>query len=260
MNFIIDILGQDKLTGFEITLLENSVILLVTLPIVTTLTGIFRHIIGLKSLSVHAPIILTFAFYQLGSIIYNEDKSEIAFEHNFGRGLVFGLILFVIVLTTTTLLYSLIRRARMHYVPKTTLVLLGTSVTILFSFVVGTRLFDRKGLIYLDAFSIIMIATLSEVFISKLARKDLKETIVVSLQTLITALLSYIVISLPQSREVILNYTFVVIVVILIVNLYIGKFLGLRISEFWRFRELLFANPTTSIRNNVPENKKSKKK
>lgn len=260
MNLVIDIIGKGNLTPFEIILLENSLILLVALPVVTTLAGIFRHFVGLKSLSVHSPIILTFAFYQLGSIIYSDNKDELVYDHNFIRGLVFGLILFAIVFFTTTVLYSSIRKVRMHYVPKTTLVLLGTSITILLSFVLTTRIFERKGLIYLDAFSIIMIATLSEVLISKMSRKNIEETMVVSMQTLIIALLSYLLISLPQSRELILNYTFPLIIAIVLVNVYIGKFLGMRLNEYWRFRNLLLANPSTTRNTNVPKSKKSKKK
>ncbi len=231
MEFLISLLG-DSLTGYEIDLLRNSLYLIIALPIVTTFTGFFRHIIGLKSLSVYAPIVLTFAFYQLGYINFDEGN-------NYLRGLQFGLILYFVVFFFSSGTYMLLKKVSMHYIPKTTVVMTSVSVAITIFIVIGTIVFDRKGLIYLDIFPLLMIVTLSDTFVSTLARKSYEDTMIIGLQTLLTGVVAYTIISITAIREITMEYTLIVLLVILLANLYIGKFVGLRLTEYYRFRYLL---------------------
>jgi hypothetical protein len=240
-------------------LLERSFVLLLTLPVVTTLTGIFKHVIGLQSLSLYAPIILTFAFYQLGQIdLVDVENEVIATETNFLRGLQFGLALFFVVFISSVLIYKFLAKIRMHYIPKTTIVLIGVSISIILATILATLVFEKKGLIYLNSFSIIMIATLSESFVSTLSRKKLKYTIIVGLQTLLIALIAYSIISLQVTRELVLNNAIILILALLLVNLYVGKFIGLRLTEYWRFRDLLLKDSVNKP--NVSKNNTDKKK
>ncbi len=251
MEYLLNHLAnQNYLYSYEIDALRETFVLLMLLPLVATITGIARYIIGLKSLSVYAPIVLTYAFYELGYIAADQ-KSDIF------RGLKFGLVLYSIVFIVSMLLYKLLRDFRMHYVPKTTIVMIGVSVSIVLAIFIGTLLFERKGLIYLDIFSVIMIATLSDTFVSLAARKHTKHTFFVGLQTLFTALVSYSIITLNQTENIVVNYTIILILVLVLTNIYIGKYVGLRILEYWRFRELLLQPPTSkNARQNIPNKKK----
>ncbi len=231
MDVLISVLG-DRLTEYEIELIRNSLYLLISLPIVSTLTGFFRHIVGLKSLSVYAPIVLTFAFYQLGYVDFENGN-------NYLRSLEFGIILYLIVFSFSAGTYMLLKRIRMHYIPKTTLVMISVSVAIAFIIVMGTLLFDRKGLIYLDIFPLLMIVTLSDTFVSSLSRKSFEHTTIVGLQTLLTGVIAFTIISIGEVYEFTMEYTFALIAVLVILNLYIGKFVGLRLTEYYRFRNIL---------------------
>ncbi|MCA9380836.1 hypothetical protein KC678_01085 [Candidatus Dojkabacteria bacterium] len=235
MEFLISILERN-LTPQEIVIIQNSFFLIVSLPIVTTLTGFMRHVIGLKSLSVYAPIVVTFAFYQVGFIDADADS-------NFFRGLFFGLILYVIVFLTSSFTYSLIKPLRMHYIPKTTLVMISVSIVIIFTIILGTLFFDRKGLIYLDIFPLIMIVTLSDTFVSTLSRKSFEQTSVIGLQTLIIGILAYGFLSLREVRSFALEYTAVLILILIVINFYIGRFVGLRLTEYFRFSDILLKEP-----------------
>jgi hypothetical protein len=247
MDFLLDILREKNINEEEILLFQRSLLLILTLPLVATITGIFKHVIGIKTLSIYAPIVLTFAFYEMG-FIEADGKSD------FIRGLKFGLVLYLIVFLSSALIYKLVRSFRMHYVPKNALILTGVVSSIILSLFLGTLIFEKKGLIYLDVFSIIMIATLSETFVSSLGRKSFTNTSKLAIQTLLTAVLSYAIISLDQSRNLIINYSIILIFALLIINLYIGRFLGLRLSEYWRFKELLLQEI------NVKKTNKTKKK
>lgn len=258
MDIIIEILG-DNLSTNEINLLERSFLLLISLPVVTTLVGIFRHIIGLKSLSIYAPIILTFAFYELGEFDVINETGIIIQETSYVRGLQFGLVMFATVFFSSILFYSFLRQVRMHYIPKTTMVLISVVLSIMILTVWATFVFQKTGLLYLNSFSIIMIATLSENIISTQSRKKLKYTFIVSIQTLLISLIAYTIISLDASKEFLLNNFVIIGILLLLLNLYIGKFIGLRLSEYWRFRDLLLEDNST-VKKNVSKSIKTKKK
>ncbi len=213
MDYLLQILSEKGINPEELEILQRTFILLLALPVVTTITGFFRHIVGLKSLSVYAPIVLTFAFYELGLV--DETSSDVL------KGLKFGIILFILVFIASVLTYKLIQGFSMHYVPKTTIVLIGVSATMILSIFLGTFLFERKGLIYLDIFSIIIVSTLSETFVSLIARKDFKTTLKISIQTLLTAVISYGFISLPNTENIAVNYSLIVILALLLINIYI---------------------------------------
>ncbi|MCA9386700.1 hypothetical protein KC669_01555 [Candidatus Dojkabacteria bacterium] len=235
MDFLISVLERN-ITPTEITIIENSFFLIISLPIVTTLTGFMRHVIGLKSLSVYAPIVVTFAFYQVGFIDVDADS-------NFLRGIFFGLILYVIVFLTSSFTYSLIKPLRMHYIPKTTIVMISVSIVIIFTILLGTLFFDRKGLIYLDIFPLLMIVTLSDTFVSTLSRKSFEQTSLIGLQTLIIGILAYGFLSLREVRTFALEYTAVLILILVVINFYIGRFVGLRLTEYFRFSDILLKEP-----------------
>lgn len=251
MDELIKILVERDIveTAEEIAMLEKTFFLLLMLPIVTTFTGIARYLIGLKTLSVYTPIVLTFAFYELGYV-------QETYESDVERGLQFGIVLFTIVFLTTSLIYKLLRRIRMHYVPKTSIVLTSVSVTMIISIFVGTILFERKGLIYLDIFSVIMIATLADRIISIQSRKNIKSSLSIALQTLLISIVTYLLISLTFTEDFAFDYTIFLILILITLNLYIGKFIGLRLKEYWRFRSIIFSD---SLEENVKPKKNKKK-
>lgn len=251
MEILVEILKDQGLNNMEVEAVRQSFFLLLMLPVVTTIAGMARYIVGLRSLSVYAPIVLTFAFYEMG-FIEEENHSDVL------TGLKFGLVLYFIVFASTALVYRWLKRIRMHYVPKTTVVLLGVSISMILSIFLGTLLFERKGLIYLDIFSLIIITTLAENIISGLSRKSFKQTFITGLHTLGTAIFAYLLISLNTTRDIALNYALILIAVLIILNFYIGKFVGLRILEYWRFKSLLLQEPEPkkNVKKTISDQKK----
>ncbi len=241
MDILLNILDGQGYSAAELELIKQSFILLLMLPIVATITGVFRYIIGFKSLSIYAPIALTFAFYQLGFI-------QADGETNILRGLKFGLFLYAVVFIATVLTYKLFKGLRMHYIPKATSVLTAVSVSLILSIFILTLLFNKNGFIYLDILSIIIITTLSDTFISLLSRKKARDVAKIGLQTLFISVISYILISSTWIRDIIVDYSILVVVALFLINLYVGKFVGLRITEYWRFRELLLQDTGSNVK------------
>ncbi len=223
------ILLDQGVTVQEIEMIKHIYLVLLLLPIVVTIIGIARYIIGLRSLSVYIPIVLTFVFFELA---YNDGKTDLLF------GLKYGIPLFLFTLLFSILVYSLFKKFRMHYIPKLSLVVTGVSIMIM-PLILVSAYFGIKRLIYVAPFLFIMLMTTSEGFMAVLAKKNIRYTFSISMETLIIILISFLVITWSDLQTYLIRYPFSILIILLI-NLLVGRFLGLRLNEYWRFRSLLF--------------------
>ncbi len=231
MQIVWDFLTSSGVTQIELETLKQIYILLLLLPIVSTIAGIARYVIGTKSLSIYSPIILTFLFYEFGK---TESDQDII------KGLKYGIIIFATVFLSSALFYSGLRKLRMNYIPKLTLVLIGVSISLIL-LVFLSLLIGRSGLVFINQYTFIIATIVSEPLISAIARKGFRYSLITAIDTLSIAIFSYIVISIASLQTFVQNNPWILIIIILL-NVYIGRFTGLRLTEYWRFRHILFAN------------------
>lgn len=232
MNEILNFLTQRGVTTEEITLLKDIYVLLLLLPIVSTAVAIARYIIGAKSLSIFTPVILTFLFFELGKLNGNQDLA---------RGLKFGLVLFFTLLAGCALFSWVVRKLRMNYIPKLTLVIIGVISTIFLTMFLSLVL-GLKGLVNVNQFTLIILVILTEPIFSVMARRSIRYGAISSVYTLITAVVCYVLITVLGLQTFIGNNP-IVIVLVVILNVFIGRFTGLRLTEYWRFRDILLQEP-----------------
>jgi len=224
MNVITDIIDQPIID-------PNLALILLLLPIVVTIIGIAKYLIGIKSFGIYAPLILTFMFYEFGLTNDGIRSDPI-------RGLKYGIFLALIVFSATVISYSFLRRWALHYYSKLALVITIVVFSII-GIIVMADVVNKLGMLKLNIFSLVLIATVSERFMNYLAfNKGTKKAIILSIETLIIAIAAYLFISWKLFQNVILTYPFLVLLVIP-VNVLIGKFSGLRVTEYSRFREIL---------------------
>lgn len=239
MEQIWQLLVQNGVTINDVQLIQHAYLILIMVPIVTTILAIFRYIVGIKSPSIFAVLILTFTFLELG---FQRGLNE-----DFIQGLKYGSLLYFIVLIIATIAYALIKKFRMHYIPKMSIVFTCVSVGYILLILI-TRMTNTASLILSNTFVLIVIATLAENMASTYARKDFKYSLDLSLRTYIIALFCFIVISLDVIRSAFLTYPYLIILVV-IINIYIGKFKGLRLTEYFRFKTILFSQTQTDEQN-----------
>lgn len=208
---------------------EQTILLVLFLPVVATVVGFARHFIGLKTLSIYAPIVLTFAFIELS--INNQGRIDLAL------GLRHGLLVSALVFATSTLFYKLTKNIRMHYFPKMSLIFTIVSIVILALLIVAANL-GRDGFVNISGFSIVMISAVSERLIAMYAKTNFKNTLFTSVETLLLTLFNFTLISIPEFQKFLINSPWFILFIVLF-NLYIGQFRGLRIREIWRFRSIL---------------------
>ncbi len=195
----------------------NTVFLLLALPFIATLIAAFRQIVGIKSFGIYSPLVLTFAFW--------------------ATELKYGLAIFAVILTTGTLARYLLKKVRLLYIPRMAIVLTLISIAVLALITVGGH-FRRYGLSSTSILPILIMIVLIERFISVQAEKGFRTAAVLSLETLAMSVAGFFVLHWKAFQWFVLEYPYYVIG-LLIIDVFLGKWSGLRLSEYYRFRNVI---------------------
>jgi len=215
--------------GNNLSLEPDILIFLITLPLVITILSFAKYVMGFKSFGIYVPVLLTFMFYELSRI---DDQT-----FSITQGLKYGLFITAIVFISSYISYKIIQPLALHYYSK--LAIVTTNVTISLLLVLFLLdLIDKEGILRVDIFSLILIASISERFTNLLASKQTTTALMLSLQTILLGLICFFVISTGTIQSAFLNYPWLILLTFPI-NYIIGKFTGLRLTEIFRFKDLL---------------------
>jgi hypothetical protein len=222
---------------FELELLSTPVsidsqvlILLLMSPIIVTIIGIAKHVIGVKSLSLYAPMFITFGLYGLG---LNEEGTY----SDVLVGIKYGLTFIISVIVATTITAQLLKKLRMHYFPKIAVIISITSIVILITIIIASLL-GRQGFSSVNAVALVLLVSVAEQFSSIMFKKNLKTAIMLSIETILISLVCYILAAWQDFQLFVLQYPYIVFVT-LVINILIGRYKGLRFREYIRFKEVL---------------------
>ena len=201
---------------------EQTLDLFVTITILATIVSIARYIFGSKTYGIYAPVILAIAYSY--------------------TGLKYGLSVTVIVILTTLLSYSILKRVRMHYITRIAINYCMLSISLVIFFLI----IDRYGLglenmSQIPPLAFISVATLSDFFIKQYVQKSFKTSLTILLSTLIVSTIGWYVITRNHISGYIINNLWIVPVLI-IINIFIGQFKGLRIKDYFRFKSITKEN------------------
>jgi hypothetical protein len=196
----------------------DTVILLLMLPIVVTLIAFFRQVIGLKAFGIYTPAIVTFAFLAVPQLRY-------------------GVVVFIFVVFLGMVMRYVLKDLRLLYLPRVaiTLSLIALAILLLLSF--GGAL-HRTGLASVSIFPILIMITIVEKFVATQIEKGNKAALILAGLTLLISLVGYYVASWGVLIRGIVAYPWLILFTIPI-NILLGKWDGLRLSEYIRFREVL---------------------
>lgn len=197
---------------------QETVILILMLPIVATIIAFGRQVIGLRGFGIYTPLIITFAFL--------------------ATGLKYGLAIFIVILLVGTLMRFLVRYIRLLYLPRMAIVLTAVALAILAVFLEGAYS-GRKGLISASIFAILIMITLVEKFVAVQIERGAREAIILTIETLFLSVVCYWVAASIWLRNLVFVYPLWIVFGAVIINILLGKWTGLRLSEYWRFREVI---------------------
>lgn len=196
----------------------DTVILLFMLPIVVTLIAFFRQVIGIKAFGIYTPAIITFAFLAMPQLRY-------------------GLLIFVSVILMGMLMRFMLKRLRILYLPRVAITLSIIAIAILIMLGLGGSM-QRTGLASVSIFPILIMITIVEKFVATQIEKGNKVALILAVETLVISMAGYYLASWPLLIKSIVAFPWLILFTIPI-NILLGKWNGLRISEYIRFREVL---------------------
>jgi len=197
----------------------QTVLMLLMLPLVATLVAFFRQVIGIKAFGIYTPSIVTFAL--------------IAFDPN---GIKYGIAIFISIILVGMISRFILKKFRLLYLPRVAITLSIVSLAILLILVVG-GMYHRTGLASVSIFPLLIMITLTEKFISTQIEKGSKVAFILALETLIISIVGYSLISWQALTNLLLTYPWIVFFTFAI-NFSLGKWSGLRITEYFRFRKI----------------------
>jgi hypothetical protein len=196
----------------------DTVILLLMLPIIVTLIAFFRQVIGIKAFGIYTPAIVTFAFLAIPQLRY-------------------GVVVFASVILVGMLMRFVLKGLRILYLPRVAITLSVIAFAILILLSLGGSL-QRTGLASVSIFPILIMITIVEKFVATQIEKGNKVALMLALETLIISIAGYYLASWPLLIKSIVAAPWIILLTIPI-NILLGKWKGLRISEYIRFREVL---------------------
>lgn len=196
---------------------QDTVGLLLMLPLVATLIAFLRQVIGIKAFGIYTPLIVIFAFV--------------------ATGLKYGIVIFVSIILAGMLTRFVLKRLRLLYLPRVAITLSVVAFLILAILVAGGAL-KRTGLAAVSIFPLLIMITIVEKFITAQVEKGTKTAMLLALETLVISLAGFYLISWSWLSEGVMAHPWAVLLVIPL-NIFMGKWMGLRLVEYWRFREII---------------------
>lgn len=199
---------------------ENTIVLLLLLPIVATVIAGIRQIVGIRGFGIFLPAALSITFVAIGPIL--------------------GILLFIAIVVISTIVRLITRKLKLklQYLPRMALILWFVSLGIL-GILFTAPMINYLPLLNVSIFPVLVLTLLVEDFTKIQLGKSFKTAMSLTGQTLVLALISYVFLTYqPFQRFVLLNPE-ITLSTTFVINIILGKYLGLRFMEYIRFRKLL---------------------
>ncbi|HBO16600.1 MAG: hypothetical protein UR69_C0002G0014 [Candidatus Moranbacteria bacterium GW2011_GWE2_35_2-] len=203
----------------------ETVILILMFPIIATIIAFFRQVFGIKAFGIYTPMIVTLAFMAM------------RINNNNGfSGVKYGTIIFISVIIAGMIARYLLKKLRLLYLPRVAITLTIVSFAILAILVFGGSL-QRTGLASVSIFPLLIMIAIVEKFVATQIEKGNRTAVLLALETLMISLVCFYLVGLNIIINMIIYHPWVVLLTIPI-NFFLGKWTGLRFSEYYRFREV----------------------
>jgi hypothetical protein len=196
---------------------SNTIQLILMLPVIVFIVAFMKQIVGLTTLGVYTPSVLALSFIALD--------------------LTYGLAFLLAILVIGTLSRLFLKRYRILYIPRMAIVLTIVSLSILVLMFFGAY-FQIGNVVGIAVFPMLMMSTLVERFVAIQGEQGLKSALIVVGEAILVAVICTIVAEWPWLKGVMLGHP-ELILLFLILNVLLGRWTGLRVIEYYRFREII---------------------
>jgi len=196
---------------------SNMIILILMLPIIATIVAFFRQIIGLTTFGVYTPSVIAISFIALG------------FK--------FGFIILLITIAAGAITRNLLSKFRLLHIPKIAIVFTGSSLTIFLTIALAVY-FNITDFATMAIFPMLIMLTLGEKFYTMQTGKGFLTAFVATTETVIVSLACYFIATWEFLQTYVINYPGWMFLIIILINISLGRFTGLRVREYFRFRAI----------------------
>lgn len=198
----------------------NTIVLLLLLPIVTFVIAFSRNVVGIRGFGIFLPAALSVVFVATGPIM--------------------GIGLFLVIVAVATLVRMALRKfkVKLQYLPKMSFILWAVVIGVLGVLFLAPIL-NFPSLANVSIFAVLILILLAEEFSRVQLGKSAKTAVNLTFETLVLSLISYIVLILQPLRQFVLLNPEISLLLTAGLDLILGKYTGLRVMEFYRFRKLI---------------------
>jgi hypothetical protein len=200
---------------------KDLLMILTFVPILVTITTISRYITGIKTFGIYGAMILSFAYYFMGARQ--------------------GLIITALVIFTSWIVRHMIKKIQLHYLSRLAIVYGAISISILL-FIVATSFIPSNNPVFdfrfLRPLPLVMIVSITDRFMTNYIKKDLFTAMRLTAETMIIAIIGWALMRIGSTHNIIINNLWLIPLTIP-VNFLVGKYSGMRWTEFIRFNQVI---------------------
>lgn len=194
---------------------STTVILLLMLPVIATILTFLKQVIGVTTFGLYMPSVIALSFLALGWPV--------------------GISFLLFILVTGYATRSVMKRWRLLYIPKVAIILTVVSITLLI--LLGIGAFFGLTLSGESIFILLIMSTLSESFLNVKTEEGWYSAILGIGETVLASLLCVLIVQSSLLQSLALAYPELILLTLLI-NVILGRWTGLRLVEYFRFREV----------------------
>ena len=195
----------------------SALSLILVLPLIAFFLVILRNVIGLETFGTFSPMLLALAFLT--------------------TGLIWGMVVFVIIVGLGTGLRLALQGLRLHLVSRVAILIAVVAVSMVGLTVLGATL-GIGALLHVSIFPMVIMANIIENFTNTQLERGTREALRLTLHTLLVATVSYAGIESAGLKPIVLTFPELLVAVIG-VELLLGRWRGLRLLEYVRFATLM---------------------
>jgi hypothetical protein len=196
----------------------NTIVLLLLLPLVATLVSVVHYLLGISGFGIFVPTMVAVAMV--------------------ATGVPGGLLLFFGILTISIAGNWFLKKLKLHFWPARAIGLLFISVAT-FGLMVVSAYLKIADISQISIFPVLFMILLVEEFTRTQLVKSKKEAMKLTLGTLGLAIFGSEIMMTQAIQKLVLQYPEMTILLTIVINIIVGNYSGIRLSEIGRFRKAI---------------------
>ncbi len=202
----------------QIGISQNLLKIILMIPIGALVIVIFRNVIGIETFGTFLPALIATAARE--------------------TGLFWGLVGFMAIIIIAAVVRKFLDWLGLLHSPKMAIMLTFVVIALLLFTMIGVEL-ELFALAHISLFPIAILAITAERFAIIEAEEGLLKALKLSFTTMLVIIAAYLVMTALFMQSLFIAFPELLLLVI-VLNLWIGKWIGIRLTEFIRFRKLIF--------------------